>query len=205
VSEPFYPVPLIIKNNIISGSELEKIIDYAVNAPFTLDMLTVDESLWGSFWQGDVIGPGYRLPGVELALLRAVRLDGDWPAETTLPQYLADLRAAIRHPQAGVWTLTAAGEPCVILTAPIEQGLTVIWYCASTNALHAGYRTAAATLKFPGAVLQRPPGFANVPKMPTVSAPGWLASIEIAPAPERRSTAARLEGAILKIRSLTGG
>ncbi len=203
MSESFHPVPLIVKNNIISGSELEKIIDYAANAPFTLDMLTVDESLWGGFWQGDVIGPGYRLPGVELALLRAVRLDGDWPAETTLPQYLADLRAAIRHPQAGVWTLITAGEPCAILAAPVEQRLTVIWYCASTNALHAGYRT-AATLKFPGAVLQRPPGFANLPEMPSVAAPGWPASIETTPAPEHLSTAGRLDGAILQIRSGAG-
>ncbi len=37
---------------------------------FTPATLEVDETLWGGFWQGDVLAPGYCLPAVELSYLR---------------------------------------------------------------------------------------------------------------------------------------
>lgn len=37
---------------------------------FTPATLAVDETLWGGFWQGDVLAPGYCLPAVELSYLR---------------------------------------------------------------------------------------------------------------------------------------
>jgi len=143
---------------------LEQIVNHVAAAPFAEDLLAVDEPLWGGFWQGDVIAPGYRLPAVELALLRAIRLDDDWPEGTTVPQYLADLRQTILDPQAGIWTLTAAQQPCLVFAAPAKnlkseieslKSITVVWYCASTGRLHAGYRTIAEGVNLGDAVKQR--------------------------------------------------
>lgn len=112
-------------------------------APFSPDLLEVCPLLWGNFWQGDVISPGYRLPAVELALLRATRLDRNWPISTTPEQFLADLRATIQHPEATLEIMSAAHEPCWLIKAPtgLQEQFTVVWYCQTTGCLHAGYRT----------------------------------------------------------------
>jgi hypothetical protein len=166
-----YVSRLIARAKKATASQLARLGAQASAAPFAADLLEVDEALWGGFWQGDVIAPGYRLPAVELALLRAVRLDGTWPEGTAVTQFLADLRQAISDPQAGVWLLAVASEPCVVFASisnqksvvrsqKLEGGghalATVAWYCASTGRLHAGYRAPAACLNFMGAVEQRP-------------------------------------------------
>jgi hypothetical protein len=175
---------LITHSKKATLQQLAELVAQAGAAPFAADLLEVDEPLWGGFWQGDVIAPGYRLPGVELALLRAVRLDATWPEGTEVAQFLADLRQAISDPQAGVWVLAVAGEPCVVFASISSQKsvvssqksvvsnqkseggqrsavgghspATVAWYCATTERLHAGYRAAEASLNFMGAVEQRP-------------------------------------------------
>jgi len=155
---------LLIQQTRATPVQLTQIIQHIAAAPFSKDALEVDEPLWGGFWQGDVIAPGYRLPAVELALLRAIRLDGHWPEESTVSQFLAHLHQAILNPQAGVWTLIVAGEPGVVLAAPpitqrsrgvYTDTLTVVWYCATTGQLHAGYRTPVGRLKLAGAIEQR--------------------------------------------------
>jgi hypothetical protein len=100
-----------------SAGQLDQIARHVAAAPFAEDLLVVDEPLWGGFWQGDVIAPGYQLPVVELALLRAVRLDKNWPEDTTVSQFLADLHRAILDPQAGIWLLAVAEQPCVLFVA----------------------------------------------------------------------------------------
>lgn len=187
---------------MIPDPKLTKIVKNSDQASFAPNLLEVEEALWGGFWQGDVIGPGYCLPAAELALLRAVRLDGYWPTKTTLSQFLADLQTACRHPQAGVWTLTVAGQPCAVLAAPVAQMLTVVWYCASTGKLHAGYRTELVALQLPGAAVQRAPKFGGLPPLPPPTVPGWLSNLD---APDSSSVAARLDRAILRLRGLARG
>jgi hypothetical protein len=229
--------------------QLGRIIEHSAAAPFAGELLEVDELLWGSFWHFDVIAPGYRLPAVELALLRAIRLDRYWPEGTTVAQFLADLRVAAAHPQAGVWTLALAGEPCVVVAGPgvegrgwrIEDGgwtrsvenrkwkreaeqpqqvgvelldgqdlaeastpvavaplTTIVWYCATTGHLHAGYR-AVAWPSLPGAVEQRSPGFGL--DSPPGERPDWLAAwAEQSAASELETLAARLDAEILRLR-----
>jgi hypothetical protein len=162
---------LITHSKKATSPQLARLVAQAGAAPFAADLLEVDEALWGGFWQGDVIAPGYRLPAVELALLRAMRLEATWPEGTEVAQFLADLRQAISDPQAGVWALAVAGEPCVVFASTSSQKsvassqrsevggqfwATVAWYCATTERLHAGYRAPAVSLNFMGAVEQRP-------------------------------------------------
>ena len=155
---------LIIQSKKATPQQLAQLVNQARVAPFATDLLEVDEPLWGGFWQGDVIAPGYRLPAAELALLRAMRLDTTWPEETSVAQFLADLHQTISDPQAGIWTLAVAGEPCVVFAAPfnvarsmlnVKPLATVAWYCTTTERLHAGYRASIDMLNFVEAVEQR--------------------------------------------------
>ncbi len=175
---------LINRSRKATKNELIEIIEQIAAAPFATGLLAADEPLWGSFWHFDVISPGYRLPAVELALLRATRLDGHWSPDTTVNQFLATLRQVIHHPRAGIWMMPMAQEPCVIFAAEHRRSTvdrqpslaTVIWYCASTGNLHAGYRTPIDTLYVEGAVEQRPPEFELLPQKSTGKPPNWLAS-----------------------------
>jgi hypothetical protein len=173
---------LISQATKAAPQQLDWLVAQVGSAPFAEDLLEVDEPLWGGFWQGDVIAPGYSLPAVELALLRAIRLDRTWPEGTSVAQFLADLRQAISEPHAGIWALMAASEPCVVFASPLVIAnprserqakirahltgspkskiqnlklITVVWYCATTERLHAGYRTPLETLNFSEAVEQR--------------------------------------------------
>ena len=166
---------LVTQPQQASAEQLAQITRHIAAAPFTADLLEVDE-------QGDVIAPGYHLPAVELALLRAIRLDRSWLEHTTVSQFLADLHRAALDPRAGIWTLNLIGEPCLIFAAPVPDSkskieprklVTVGWYCASTGRLHAGYRTPAGDLHPGEAVEQRPleiesatPSQASLPTKP---------------------------------------
>jgi hypothetical protein len=223
---------LVHQSQIALPDQLAHITRQVAAAPFAEDLLEVDEPLWGSFWQGDVIAPGYRLPAVELAWLRAIRLDKNWPQATTIPQFLADLRQAILAPRAGIWTLAVAGEPCVLLAASTTnpksktlaparitqsargagvqnpKSVTAVWYCASTGRLHAGYRTSPGECQrqMRGALKQR--GLeSDVASNPTAKKKGhsWLAQAAgQSTLDERQTLAARLDLAILRVRAGTG-
>src|SRR5687767_153880 len=131
----------------VPPAPLARLVAGVGTAPFVTDLLEVDEALWGGFWHFDVISAGYRLPALELALLRATRLDHTWPDDTGPAQFLADLQRAIQHPQAGIWTLRWAEEPWAVFAAQLGQPwITVAWYCATTGRLHAGYRAPLANL-----------------------------------------------------------
>ncbi len=68
-----------------------------MSVPFTSVSLEVDEALWGSFWHGDVISPGYTLPAMEVAFLRETRLT----KSITLPtptDYLTALQQVLTAP-----------------------------------------------------------------------------------------------------------
>jgi hypothetical protein len=199
---------LVSRKKRAAFEEIAQITGHVAAAPFAGDPLEVDEPLWGSFWHGDVIAPGYTLPAEELALLRATRLEGHWPEGTTREQYLADLRQAIRHPQAGVWTLAVDGEPCVVFGARSEErrveseerGVTVAWYCATTGRLHAGYRTVGG-VRLVGAVEQRAPGFLYPSQHEPNDRLDWLELVlERREVTAASSLAARLDAEILRMR-----
>lgn len=143
----------------LPAAHLKQLVAHVGQLPLATDLLAADPVLWGSFWQFDVIAPGYSLPVAELVLLRATRLDRTWPEGTTAEQFLADLHRAVVDPEAGVWLLEAAKQPCVVFAAADKlSGLvTVVWYCASTDRLHAGYRSLPRQVRRPphGTVEQR--------------------------------------------------
>jgi hypothetical protein len=177
---------------------LAQTINKMAAASFSMASLEADEALWGSFWHFDVIGPGYRLPAVELNLLRAIRLDQSWPAETTPAQFLADLRQAILNPQAGVWRIRLAGTLCFIAAAPTGHGLiTVAWY--GLGQLQAGYRVGPGQLNLGRASQLKAPGFDDAG---TDNRPAWPAqTIQNRDIGSGASVALRLDTEILKLRA----
>ena len=185
-----------------SPTALAQVIDQMATAPFSMAHLEADEALWGSFWHFDVIGPGYRLPAMELNLLRAIRLDQSWPPETTPAQFLADLRQAILDPAAGVWRLSLAGTPCFIAAASTGHGLiTVAWYGATTGQLQAGYRVTPGQLNLATAIPLKAPGF-DEQEVSEDKRPAWPAQTvqnrDIGPG---ASVTLRLDTEILKFRA----
>ena len=200
------------------SQHLTKLIQQAAVAPFASDLLEADPALWGSFWQFDVIAPGYLLPADELAFLRATRLDQHWPAETTLPQFLGDLRRAILHPQAGIWTTRLADQSCLLFVAPIlgrphrfwkrmrsHDLATMVWYCLSTGQIHAGYRAKANELWLGDMVQQRQLGLTWPSTGAKKSPPAWLkGAIEQLELNHHSSLAARLDVVILRRRLVRG-
>lgn len=192
---------LVFQSTQASTGQLAQIVEVTATAPFATDLLEVDEPLWGSFWHGDVIAPGYRLPAMELALLRAIRLDQTWPEETIVSEFLADLQQVIRHPQTGIWTMAVANEPCVVFGGQMPRSnelITVVWYCASTKQLHAGYRTPVELLDMEEAVEQRKPRF-EISQSET-NLPLWLTQIELEIPDPQQSRAIRLDAEILRLR-----
>ncbi|MCL4299650.1 MAG: hypothetical protein KJ077_28195 [Anaerolineae bacterium] len=222
-----FVVELITQAKRAAPQQLDRLAAQVSSTPFADDLLEVDEPLWGGFWQGDVIAPGYSLPAVELALLRAIRLDGTWPEGTSAAQFLADLHQALSNPHAGVWVLAAASEPCVVFATPLEiqkshlkrrakiqnrkskiensKLVTVVWYCATTERLHAGYRIPLETLDFSKAVEQRPLAFLDSRPLGSASyqdsQSSWLEqAVEQAKTGGGPGLAARLDAEILRLR-----
>lgn len=192
----------------MTPSQRQQLVAHIGRAPFSTALLAADPGLWGGFWHFDVIAPGYTLPAVELALLRATRLDRLWPAATTMEQFGGDLRQAIGHPQAGLWLLRVIDQPCAVLAAPAgPPGLiTVVWYCAATDALHAGYRTAPDRLSLPQAVAQDG-GIAFAPggSTPLELDQSWLVdSVEQLSDGQPGSLSAELDWEILRLRAEAG-
>ena len=229
----------MVRDRIVPGpDQIDRIVDHVARAPFAMDRLEADEALWGSFWQFDVISPGYELPAAELALLRGVRLDDHWPQTTGLAEFLFDLRQTIRSSRAGVWTLPLAEAPCLIIAAPeqppekpvtrlagqpanlrlgpgqpspLTRLMTVVWYCALTGQLHAGYRAATTSFPYGGMLKHRPakPFRVKVGKEPMrTEVADWLLSAveqkEIQEnVKENNSLAVRLDLEILRLRILS--
>lgn len=77
----------------------------------------MDAALWGGFWQGDVIAPGYRLPAVELSYLRAVRLAGLSLAVAggDAAQYLHILQTALRQKPDSLWVVRLLGQALAVV------------------------------------------------------------------------------------------
>ena len=200
------PVDKLIKqlagqSSKVSPAQLARLAASVGAAPFVAALHEVDTALWGGFWQFDVISAGYRLPALELALLRATRLDHTWPSDISPAQFLADLHKAIQHPLAGIWTLRWAEEAWAVFAAQLDQPwVTVGWYCATTGRLHTGYRTSLENLHLPGLPALRPPQVTNFSpvQLPDLD---WLrTSVEQYDLTEPIDLATRLDVEILRWR-----
>jgi hypothetical protein len=110
-------VELIESGQRATDAELSQIVAHVARAPFASRL--VRPPRW---WRETLARLGItmpaRVPASEAHLLKRVYYDRQWPVGTTTAQFVADLRLAIQHPDARVWTYEYFGEPCIGLLAP---------------------------------------------------------------------------------------
>ncbi|MEM7033043.1 MAG: hypothetical protein AAF629_26060 [Chloroflexota bacterium] len=90
-------------------------IDRLKPVPFFSATLEVDEALWGSFWQGDVISAGYVVPALELTYLRTASLD-ETPLGDTPLALLHILNEAVAQFPVGAWHTTIQQHHALCIT-----------------------------------------------------------------------------------------
>jgi hypothetical protein len=83
-----------------------------------------------------------------------------------------------------------------------DEMVTVVWYCASTGWLHAGYRVRAGNFVLAGAREQRPRRGGRGIRFKRPDQPDWIEAVINQPDPsEEAGLAARLDLEILRIRA----
>jgi hypothetical protein len=142
---------LVEKRRQASDQELAQILEHVAQADFSSRSLPVDERLWGISYRGQILDRESRLPSVEGHLLKRIYVEEQWPEGTTIEEYVADLRRAVRHPQAQVWTYWHAGSPCVGILAPSHvqnvrqpQAHIFVVYDARFSRLRTGFQASGA-------------------------------------------------------------
>ncbi|MBL7184431.1 MAG: hypothetical protein ISS50_08280 [Anaerolineae bacterium] len=110
-------VELIESGRRATEEELSQIVAHVAQAPFASRPVRPPGWLREALARLGITMPA-RVPAGEAHLLKRVYYDQQWPVGTTTDRFVADLRLAIRHPDACVWTYEYFGEPCVGLLAP---------------------------------------------------------------------------------------
>jgi hypothetical protein len=141
-------VELIESGRQATDDELSQIVAYVAQAPFASRL--VRPPRW---WREALARCGTavpaRVPASEFHLFRRVYLDEQWPPGTTLETYVRDLRQAIRHPKAEIWTYRYYGAPAIGFLAPSHISGTpastpfiFVAYSPQYGTLITGYQTA---------------------------------------------------------------
>ncbi|HEX5503766.1 MAG TPA: hypothetical protein VFW96_14175 [Thermomicrobiales bacterium] len=95
----------------LDGDELRSVLEQVAPAGFHPTSLEQARGrLRGIAWRGRVLAGRDRLPAAEAHYLRHVVVGQEWPAGTTLTQYLASIRDVILDPASGVLIGRYSGE-----------------------------------------------------------------------------------------------
>ena len=88
-----------------------------------------------------------QVPAGEAHLLKRIYYDQQWPKDTTIDEFVADLHLAIQHRDVRVWTYEYFGDPCIGLLAPShiqgtpgDRPLIFVVYNAQYGTLTTGYQ-----------------------------------------------------------------
>jgi hypothetical protein len=141
-------VELVESGQRATDEELSHIVAHVAQAPFASRL--VRPPRW---WREALARLGITMPARvsagEFHLFRRVYLDEQWPPGTTLETYVQDLRQAIRHPEAQIWTYHYYGAPALgflapshIPGAPASTPFIFVAYSPRYGTLITGYRTA---------------------------------------------------------------
>ncbi len=119
---PLMDIDTLIKELIQSGrqatdDELSQIIDHVTQAPLASRLIRPPGWLREALAQRDITLPA-RVSAGEAHLLKRTYYDQQWPVDTSLDEFVADLRHAIRHQEAHMWTYEYFDEPHVSFLAP---------------------------------------------------------------------------------------
>lgn len=98
----------------------------------------------------DILGiqtsPG-KLPSAQLQLFKRIYYDGQWPLNTTVSQFEADLHKAVQHPEVQLWTYQWFGEnfagflaPSHIHNVPNPEQFIFVAYVADYGKIKTGFQ-----------------------------------------------------------------
>lgn len=130
--------------------EKRKIVERLATAEFAGRYARVDPELRGENYLGRLAGD--REDSLFAHLLRRVRKDRQWAEGTTEAQYVADLRAAARHPDARIFLYERRGGVFAAILAPntvpaerrgaLGRPFVFVAYSADWGKITTGYQTA---------------------------------------------------------------
>jgi len=110
-------IELIESGRKATDDELAQIVAHVAQAPMASRLIRPPSWLRKALARFGITMPA-RVPASEAHLLKRIYYDQQWPVGTTIDQFIADLRLAIRHRDVRVWTYEYFGEPRVGLLAP---------------------------------------------------------------------------------------
>ena len=109
---------LVRLNRQATNEAVPQMMTHVAQAPFSSRPVKMTRWLRQALEARGVRSPGEKLPSVDIHLLKRLSLDRQWPAGTTVEQFLTDLHQAVRHPAVQVWTSRWRGEACAGCLSP---------------------------------------------------------------------------------------
>ncbi len=147
-------VELIESGRQATDDELSRIVAHMAQAPLASRLIRPPGWLREELARLGITMPA-RVPAGEAHLLKRIYYDRQWLVSTTIDQFVADLRLAIRHRDARVWTYEYFGEPCVGLLAlshirgtPGAKPYIFVVYSARYRTLTTGYQASGPETVF---------------------------------------------------------
>ncbi len=141
---------LVSTKRLATVTEIEAISSHVAQAPFASYLSHVPQRIRQALDKKSLTVPA-KLPSVEWHVLERVYLDEQWSLGTTPVQYVADLRQAILHPQAEIWTYRYYHEPAIAFIAPSHlrnapkpERFLFVSYNPNFASLTTGYQTHGA-------------------------------------------------------------
>lgn len=96
----------------LTEEELGRVIEHVAEAGFDPDARERARGrLRGFVWRGDRLKSNDMLPPAERHYISHVRIDQEWPASTSLDDYIESVRRVIRDPTSGVFANRYLEEP----------------------------------------------------------------------------------------------
>lgn len=101
-----HPVDLLIleiaAGRIVGPAEIDRILQHVATTGYPDVEETVGSRLAGVEWKGRILKDTDRLPYAEIHFLRHVKVQREWPEETTFSAYLESIRDVLMDPDSGV-------------------------------------------------------------------------------------------------------
>ena len=146
---------LIVSNRHATEEEQQRIVSHVANAPMSQRPVKINQWLRLELEARGIHIPSEKLPSVEIHLLKRVHFDGQWPPETRVAQFMADLHQAVRHPDAQIWTYRWLSEsfagflaPSHVQNVPNPEAYIFVAYSADHHTIKTGFQASSVDAIF---------------------------------------------------------
>ena len=109
---------LITGQRQATHEEILQIIAQVARRPIATYPVKMTFWLRQEFEMKGVSVPNTKLSSAQIHLMKRIHYDGQWPVDTTVAQFEADLHIAVQHPAVQIWTYRWANEHFAAFMAP---------------------------------------------------------------------------------------